>query len=231
MFIEKFFRAALPIMVVSILLFSAHATPAQGILREILGRMDTHYKALKSLKSEVARSQFNNQLKVSDNYEGKIVLVPGKDRNFSLRLDWVMPKEELISVVNGQYVLYVPGIKRAYTGNSNSKKLNGGGGGNVLKAMSMSEADLKKNYNVKYEGQVQLRGVEVWHLRLEPKAKADYKFAELWVDKDGMPRQGKVTSLNNDSDTFLLTSFKKNETIDRKIFKVTLPKGTEVIKQ
>lgn len=231
MFMKKFLRTILPLAIVAILLSSVRPTPAQGILREILGRMDTHYKALKSLKSEVARSQFNSQLKVADSYEGKIVLVPGKDRNFSLRLDWVKPKEELISVVNGKYVLYVPGIKRAYTGNSDSKNLNDGGGGNVLKAMSMSEADLKKNYNVKYEGQVQLAGVEVWHLRLEPKSKANYKFAELWVDKDGMPRQGKVTALNNDTDTFLLKSFKKNETIDRSIFKVTLPKGTEVIKQ
>lgn len=205
---------------------------AQGILREILNRMDNHYKALKSLKSDVVRAQENPQLGTVDTYEGKIVMEPGQARNFSVRLDWVKPKEEVISVVNGKYVLYVPSIKRAYTGNSDSQKLNKGGGGSVLKAMNMSEVELKANYDVQYIGQETLStGTQVWHLKLTPKTKQNYKFAELWVDGNGMPLQGKVTAPNNDTDTFLLKNLNKNVRIDRSIFKVSLPSGTEIVKQ
>lgn len=232
-FMKRFFRFGLPAIAffTFINMFTAAETNAQ-ILREILNRMDNHYKALSSLQADVLREQANVQLGDVDKYEGKIVMVPGKGRSFSLRLDWVKPKEEVISVVNGQYVLYVPGINRAYTGSSNSQKITSGGGGNVLKAMSMSESELNQNYTVDYLGQETLSsGTPVWHLKLTPKTKAQYKFAELWVDKDGMPLQGKVVANNNDTDTFLLKNPVKNKSIDGKIFKVTLPGNVEHIKQ
>lgn len=212
-------------------LVSASGASAQGILKEILGRMDNHYKKLKSLRSDIVRAQENPQLRTVDNYEGKLVLLPGKGKNFSVRIDWSKPKEEIISVVNSQYVIYVPGIKRAYTGSSESQKLNDGGGGNVLKTMSMSEAELRANYDVQYLGQVQLGSDQVWHLKLTPKTKAKYKFAELWVDGNGMPLQGRVTALNDDTDTFRLKNIQENASINAAIFKVSLARGTEIIKQ
>jgi len=218
---------------VSVLCFNAFAvteTNAQGILKDILGRMDSHYKALKSLKADVARAQENSQLGAVDNYEGKIVLLPGKGRNFSVRLDWSKPKVEVLSVVKGQYVLFVPGIKRAYTGSSESKKVSDTGG-NVLGTMSMSEAELKANYDVQFLGQVKLQGgTDVWHLKLNPKVRAKYKFAELWVDANGMPLQGKVTAWNNDTDTFRLTKLQKNVSLKGEVFTVSLPPKTEIIK-
>lgn len=211
--------------------FAATGTLAQArILGDILDRMDSHYKALKSLKADVARAQENSQLGVVDSYEGKLVLLPGSGRNFSVRLDWSKPKVEILSVVKGQYVLFVPGIKRAYTGSSESKKMSDTGG-NVLSTMSMSKAQLKANYDVQFLGQVKLPGsIDVWHLKLNPKTKAKYKFAELWVDVDGMPLQGKVTALNNDTDTFRLTNLQKNVSLNGKIFTIALPSKTEIIK-
>ncbi len=206
---QRFLRLRLP-SIALMLLFSAFActeASAQArVLGDILDRMDKHYNALKSLKADVARAQENSQLGVVDIYEGKLALLPGKGRNFSVRLDWSKPKVEVLSVVKGQYVLFVPGIKRAYTGSSDSKKVSDTGG-NVLSTMSMSKAELKANYDVQFLGQVKLPGdVDVWHLKLNPKTRAKYKFAELWVDVNGMPLQGKVTAVNNDTDTFRLTT-------------------------
>jgi outer membrane lipoprotein-sorting protein len=210
--------------------FAAIEINAQNPLPEILKRMDDHYKALKSLKADITRAQYNAQLQETDVSLGKITLIPGKGRNFSLRLDWKKPKEETLSVVNGQYVAYIPNIKRAYTGSSDSKTVNDKGG-NVLKIMSMSKEDLKANYNIQFLGQENIIGnVTTWHLKLTPKTATNFKFADLWIDGNGMPVQGKVTRLNNDTDSVALGNLGKNADINGSIFKVTLPKGTEMIK-
>ena len=95
----------------------------------------------------------------------------------------------------------------------------------------MSKEDLKANYNIQYLGQENVAGnVPTWHLKLTPKASSNFKFADLWVDGNGMPIQGKVTRLNDDTDSFMLANLEKNSTINASIFKVILPKGTEIIK-
>lgn len=205
-------------------------TKAQNPLPEILKRMDEHYKLLKSLKADISRAQFNSQLDETDTSSGNITLLPGKGNNFSLRLDWTKPKQEVLSVVNGQYLAYIPNIKRAYKGSSDSKTV-GDKGGNILKIMSMSKEDLKANYNIQYLGQENVGGTtQTWHIKLTPKTSANFKFADLWVDGNGMPIQGKVTKLNDDTDTALLTNLNKNSTINGSVFVVNIPKGVEIIK-
>lgn len=210
--------------------FAVAEAKAQNPLPEILKRMDEHYKALKSLKADISRAQYNAQLQETDMSSGTITLLPRKGQAFSLRLDWTKPKQEILSVVNGKYVAYIPNIKRAYTGSSDSKTVNDKGG-NILKVMSMSKEELKANYNIQFIGEEKVSGsILTWHIKLTPKTSANFKFADLWVDGNGMPIQGKVTKLNDDTDTALLTNLNKNSTINAAIFKVDLPKGTQVVK-
>src|SRR5215203_1480501 len=212
---KKFIRYGFTAIALTFILGAA-AGSANAQINEILKRMDEHYKALKSLQANVTREVYNS--------------LPGKGRNFSFRLDWTQPKIEIISVVNGQYVAYSPGIKRAYTGSSDSQKVQDKGG-SALKIMSMSKEEIKANYDVEYLGQETISGgAPTWHLKLTPKAKSNYKFADLWVDGNGMPVQGKITQLNNDTDSVLLTNLKKNVSIKGDIFKVSLPKGTDIVK-
>ncbi len=207
--------------------FAATNTNAQ--INEILKRMDEHYKALKSLQANVSREQVNSQLGENDKSTGNMSLLPGKGRAFSMRLDWTSPKNEIISVVNGQYVVYTPGNNQAYTGNSESKTLSDKGG-NALKVMSMSKEEIKANYDVQYLGEESLGNVPTWHLKLKPKTASNYKFVDLWVDGNGMPIRGKITQLNDDTDQITLTNLKKNVSIKAAIFKVNLKKGTNVVK-
>lgn len=226
---KKFLRYGFTAIALAFVL-SAFNVTANAQINEILKRMDEHYKALKSLQANVTRETFNSQLGETDKMAGTISLLPGKGRNFSFRLDWTQPKTEIISVVNGQYVAYNPGIKRAYTGSSDSQKVQEKGG-NALKIMSMSKEEIKANYDVEYLGQETISGgIPTWHLKLTPKTKSNYKFADLWVDGNGMPLQGRITQLNDDTDSILLTNLKKNVSIKAAIFKVNLPKGTEVVK-
>jgi outer membrane lipoprotein-sorting protein len=229
---KSFLRLSLT-AIAAVLFFNAFTvteTKAQGPLNEILRRMDDHYKVLKTLKADITRVQYNAQIQETDVTSGQISLLPGKGRNFSLRLDWKKPKEETLSVVNGQYVAYIPHIKRAYTGNSDSKTVSDKGG-NVLKIMSMSKEELKANYNIQYLGEEKVLGsIPTWHLKLTPKAATNFKFADLWIDGNGMPIQGKVTRLNDDTDSIALANLGKNTNITASIFKVNLPKGTEIVK-
>lgn len=227
---KKLLRYGFTAIALVFVLSAFGAGKANAQINEILKRMDDHYKALKSLQANVAREQYNPQLDETDKSSGTISLIPGKGRNFSLRLDWTQPKNEIISVVNGQYVAFIPGIKRAYTGSSDSQKVQEKGG-NALKIMSMSREEIKANYDVEYLGQENVSGgIPTWHLKLTPKAKSNYKFAELWVDGNGMPIQGKITQPNDNTDSVLLTNLKKNTSINGSIFKVSLPKGTDVVK-
>ena len=210
--------------------FTVTETNAQGV-NEVLKRMDEHYKKLKSLQADITRETYNSQLKDAEKMFGSISLVPGKNTKFSMRLDWEKPRKETISVVNGKYVLYTPATGQALTGNSSSKNLGNKGGG-ILKLLGrMDKAEIKANYNVEYHGQEGVSGaVQTWHLKLTPKAKTDFKFADIWVDGNGMPVQVKITLPNNDTDTILLTKLKKNDSLNASIFKISLPPGTKIIK-
>ncbi len=227
-FLRTGFIATSLVFVLSI--FAATETKAQ-IVNEVLKRMDVHYKTLKSLQSDVTRELYNSQLKDTETMSGSLSLIPGKGQNAAFKLEWIKPRNEIISVVKGQYVAFTPGTGQAYTGNSSSKKLNKKGGGNVLKVLGMDKAEIKANYNAEYLGQESISGaVQTWHLRLTPKVKSDYKFADIWVDGNGMPLQAKITLLNNDTDTILLTKLKKNDISDFSIFKISIPPGTKIIK-
>ena len=229
---NKFFRYGFTAIALTFILgaFAAVQTKAQPTT-EILKRMDEHYKALKSLQANILREKTDTALGEADKMSGTISLLPGSGRNFSMRLDWTQPRTETISVVNGQYVLYTPGIKQAYTGSSDSKQLNNKGG-SALKVISMTKKEeLKANYDIQYLGQENISGgVPTWHLKLTPKTKAEYQFADIWVDGNGMPLQVKITQSNNDTDVILLTNLKKNVSLNGSIFKVSLPKDTKIIK-
>ena len=209
---------------------SVTETKAQGALNDILNRMDAHYKALTSLQASVKMDKYNSQLEEHDITEGTAKYLPLKGRDALVRIDWTKPLEESLAVVNKEYVLYRPRLKQALVGKVD--KAQGSAKSNsALAFMNMSKAQLKTNYNVKYIGQENLsNGTPTWHLELTPKIKTTYKVADIWVDGNGMPIQMKVTENYNDATTILLSNLKKNETLNTKIFVITLPKGTKELK-
>lgn len=215
------------VLAVAFFVFAPTATNAQ--VNEVLKRMDLHYKALSSLKADVSREVANTQLGETDSYSGNLTLVPGKGKNVAFRLNWTRPKEEMISVVNGKYVAYVPSIKRAYTGSSSDKRVKEKGG-SALEVMGMSKTEIKANYDATYIGTESVGGTDTVRLKLTPKKKADYKLIDLWVDGNGMPIQGRITLLNNDTDTIRFSNLRKNENIDKSVFVIKPPPGTEIVK-
>ncbi len=208
--------------------FAAVETKAQGVIGEIYSRMEAHANALSSFKADVTMSKHDSVL---DDYElkkGKIAYLPGKGRNIFLRIDWTEPFREVLLIARGRYVLYQPRIKQAIVGKVNEagKKQRSG---NILAFMTMSKKELNANYRPQYIGVEKVGGKEMWHLKLFPRKKADFKNADLWVDGNGMPIQAKIMEKNDDSTTILLRNLQKNVTIPGKVFTEKLSKDVAII--
>lgn len=222
----------MPIALIGFVIFAGGVSNAsgQGIINEILTRMDNHNKSLTSLRANATMVKTNAQLGVSDTSEGSTAYLPIKGKDPAVRIDWTSPQKESLAVVNKQYVIYRPALSQAYTGTTDSAKGNAKAG-SALAFMNMSRAQLKANYTVRYLGEETVKsGAKTWHLELTPNARTSYKSADVWVDGDGMPVQSRVTEHNNDTTTVLLTNLQKNVRINTSEFKIDLPKGTKVIK-
>jgi len=209
---------------------SSTAASAQGVLSDILKRMDDNNKALKSLKSNIKMSKHNSQLDEYDVSEGTVQYLPAPTKEqIRVRIDWAKPMVEHLAVGNGEYILYRPRLEQAIVGKVDNAKGNAGAGG-ALAFISMNRAQLRANYDVTYQGEATVNGsVKTWHLKLTPKTATSYKSAELWVDKDGMPVQAKVFEKNNDSTTIQLTGIERNATVKSDVFAIKPPKKTKII--
>jgi outer membrane lipoprotein-sorting protein len=209
---------------------SAAPVNAQGVLNDILKRMDANNKSLKSLKSSIKMSKHNAQLDEYDLYEGSVQYLPAPVKEqIKVRIDWAKPVVEHLAVGGGQYILYRPRLEQAIVGKVDNAK-QGAGAGGALAFMSMNRAQLKANYDVAYIGEETVNGsVRTWHIQLTPKSANSYKGADLWVDANGMPVQAKVVEKNNDSTTIQLTNIERNATVKGDVFAIKPPKNTKII--
>ena len=204
---------------------------AQGVLGEILKRMDMYNKSLQSLQANVTMVKHNPQLGVSDTSIGSTSYLPkGKKNPMYVRIDWNKPVQEQMAVIGDSYEIFRPRLNQVIEGKVDKAKNNAAAGG-ALSFMNMGRDQLKANYNIEFDGEETLKdGTQTWHLLLTPKARTTYKTADLWVDKDGTPRQAKVTEHNDDSTTILLENIKKNITLNASIFKLNYPKNATKVK-
>lgn len=224
-FRKRFVFAAFSLGVVFLL---SGIVSAQGVKQEILDRMDGNYKSLTSLKADVKMDKTDANLGVTDSRFGSVNFLPKSNKHpMYVRIDWKKPNESMVGI-DKRYQIYRPEINQVIQGSTDSAK-SSNKAGNALSFLSMSRRELMDNYDIKYVGQEDIPGgIATWHLFMTPKGKASYKSADLWVDKDGMPRQARVTELNNDTTVILLTNIQKNPTIKADIFKLDT-KGAKVV--
>ncbi len=230
---HKYLRFILPTIAI-VFLFSAAAAEisAQDIIRQVLNRMDTNNKSLKSLKSKIQMAKLDSTLGETDLKEGELNYLPGtSEKQIYVRINWVKPLDEQLAVANGEYVLYTPRRKQAIVGKVDSVKGKNSKAGGVLAFMSMSKAQLSENYEVKYVAEETVKsGVNTFHLLLTPKKPTSYKTADLWVDANGMPVQARIVERNNDTTTILLSDIQRNATVKASVFKISPPKGTAIVR-
>ncbi|HVF29863.1 MAG TPA: outer-membrane lipoprotein carrier protein LolA [Pyrinomonadaceae bacterium] len=227
---NRYLRYLLPMIAIGFFLSAGAVDTSAQVIREIMKRMDENNKGLKSLKSKIHLAKTDTVLNETDYKEGEVSYLPGRsEKQIYVRINWAKPEESL-AIANGSYVLYVPRRKQAIVGKVDSVKGKNAGAGGVLAFMTMSKAQLSANYDVKYVGEETVKsGVKTWHLLLTPKTATNFKTADLWVDSNGMPVQAKIVEKNNDTTTILLSGIQRNPTLNAGIFKLTPPKGTQIV--
>lgn len=232
--VKKIIRNSVIAVLLAFSLGHVGAAPAnaQGPLKEILDRMDGNYKTLSSFSSKLTMVKYNEQIGSRDTTEGTTSFLPPSKKTGNkryIRIDWTKPLTESIVVMGDEYLLYRPAIKQAIRGNT-AKAKNSSTAGGALAFIGMSKAQLQANYIVQYVGQEGISdGTPTWHILMTPKAASSYKSADLWVDKDGMPRQATIKEQNDDTTTVLLTNINKNVEVKAAIFNLNVPAGTKVI--
>jgi outer membrane lipoprotein-sorting protein len=218
-------------MVVSLTMVSPTNANAQGagLVSSVLSRMEKNRQTLKTLRAGLSMEKYNSQIGESDKFQGVVIYVPGSGRQASVRIDWSRPRREIIAVQNGKYTIYRPTQRTAYTGTSNKAPSKAGG---MLDMMYMSRQQLEARFQpVKDVREETLwGGVSTIHLTLVPKGNSNFKYAEIWIDSNGMPIQTKIVEKNDDSTTMRLTSLEKNVPIKSDDFNVKYEGDVKIVK-
>jgi outer membrane lipoprotein-sorting protein len=231
---NKLLNLSLSLCGLWLFIFSVSATEAksQNVLGEILRRMDEHNKVLQSLKADLTMVKYDFGLKIADPpMIGRMqYLAKSKEAKNKrwVRIDWTSTDEH-ISLIGNDYVLYSARLPQVIKGSSqNSKgtpKVS-----NALGFINMSKAEIKANYSITYLGEEKIKdGTPTWHVQLIPNRPIEYKLTDLWIDKDGIPRQVKTTQLNNDWIAVLISNIKENKSVSLESFKIDYPKSIKPI--
>ena len=201
-----------------------------GLVTSIINRMERNRRDLKSLRAQVSMTKYNAQIRDEDKYSGEVRYMPSSGRNSFVRVDWQFPQRETLAVADGKYTLLRPRLKMAYVGdaNSNRNKVSG-----VLGfGLNVSRQQLASAYEPpEYLGEETLwGGVRTTHLKIVPKGGARFRYAEIWVDMQGMPVQTKVNEKNDDATTVRLTDVQRNPALSTDEFKVQLGSDIKIVR-
>jgi len=186
------------------------------------------------LRANVDMVKYNAQIGDEDKYKGVVLYVPAAGRNAYVRIDWSYPQNETLAVANGKFTLFRPRLNMAYVGNANSRTSRKEGNA-AFEFLSMSKQELAARYDVQDMGQERLSGslwsggVSMSHVKLVPKGAASFKWAEAWIDKDGMPVQTKVVEKNDDSTTVRLSNLQRNAGFSLDEFILKLAPGVKIV--
>lgn len=217
--------------------FVAFSTPTQvnaqnaGLISSILNRMERNRRDLKSLRADISMVKYDARVRDEDKYQGKVLYMPASGRNAYVRIDWQSPQRETLAVADGEYTLFRPRLNMAYQGKSNSFGKNTKASG-LLDFLSMSGQQVKSRFEPLQDlyDETLWGGVQTTHFKLVPKGGASYKYAEIWMDGNGMPVQTKVVEKNDDATTVRLLNIQRNAGISTDEFKLKLDGKVKIVK-
>jgi outer membrane lipoprotein-sorting protein len=200
-----------------------------GLVSSVLNSMERNRQSLRSLRASLSMEKYNAQLRDSEKFSGVVLYIPGSGRDASVRIEWQQPQHEILAVANGQYTLFRPRLNVAYKGSSKSSKNKAGG---VLEMMYMTRQQLEARFQPLKDVREETLwgGVTTIHLTLVPKGNASFKYAEIWVDRSGMPVQTKIVEKNDDATTMRLSSLERNLKISADEFSVKLDSNVKIVK-
>ncbi len=217
------------------LLLSAPVSRAEDIstVEEVLERMAAAYGSVKSLGADLEQVKSYPQLGMTDPPEKGVLHVKRKsENNLLIRLEIQQPEQRIVTVGDGRYMLYQPGINQAIEGRVDTKTSSSSG----TSFMSYFMGDLsgaKKDYDFELVGEEQVGPHQTVHLRLTaiPGGEGYYPQIELWVDQDlWIPVRQELVEPNRSVTTLEFGDIRINDEINDNVFKIKLPANVERVK-
>ena len=219
--------AALLLSIVAVSSPTVANAQGAGLVSSILNRMERNKQTLKSLRANVDMVKYNAQIGDEDKYKGVVLYVPAAGRNAYVRIDWSYPQKETLAVADGRFTLFRPRLNMAYQGKAGTGR---GKSSAAFEFLNMSKQQLAARYDVQPMGEETLwGGVATTHVKLVPKGAANFKWAEAWIDAQGMPVQTKVVEKNDDSTSVRLTNLQRNASIPLEEFFLKLDSNVKIV--
>lgn len=222
---------AVALVVAAVIVSSPTETRAQGpgLVSSLVNKLERNRQSLKSLRANITMEKYNAQIGDKDTYKGLVLYVPGAGRNAYVRVDWTSPQQETLAVADGKFTLFRPRLNMAYVGNANSR-IDRGNGSAAFEFLNMSKQEMIARYDIQPLGDEMLWfGLTATHVKLVPKGASGFKYAEAWIDEQGMPVQTKVVEKNDDYTMVRLSNMQRNTNVSLSEFILKLAPGVKII--
>ncbi len=201
-------------------------------LESVLKRMDGTSCSIRSFIADITTTKYTAILDAFDPPEnGRFFFKRAVDGNALIRLEIVYPGERILTIQNDEVLVYQPNIRSAQT-----YKLGKGKDKAEYLALGIGQSptDLKKTYDITYQGSESVRGAACSILELtprDPKAAAMFSSITVWItDSTGVSTRMK---LEEPFDDYLLINF-SNEQLNKQVedskFRQDLPDGVDMLR-
>ena len=184
-----------------LLLIASYVSAQSGDLQKVLDRMDESAAKFRTAQASFTWTQYNKVIDdITDTQKGKIFFRrSGKETQMAA--DILQPDAKLVIFSEGKIQIYQPRMDQVDVYNAGSHReefesflvLGFGGGGK----------DIVKSFDVKYEGDEKIDGVETAKLDLTPKSdkiKQNFAHILLWIDpQSGLSVQQKLFEASGDT--------------------------------
>lgn len=221
--------AIFAVLVVIALLCSAAQSPDTGKLDSVLKKMDATAASFQSAQADFVWEQYQKVVDDIDTQKGT-VYYRRAGKEIEMMADIKEPDRKFVLYKDGKLQVYEPRIEQvmSYPAGANRNELESflvlgfGGGGQ----------DLKKTFDVTYDGEEAVDGVAAVKLQLIPKSeKVRNTFSKifLWIDLSrGVSIQQKFLQTEGD---YRLTKYSgiKNSKIPNDIFQLKTTKKTQFV--
>jgi hypothetical protein len=173
-------------------------------LTEVFAKMDAAAQHFTGVTAQIHYTKVTVVVNDKSTQIGGIKLARDK-KGYKVLIDFREPEEQEVRFMNGKAELYKPKIQRIeeidvdkeYKDLMNQFLLLGFGG---------AVADMRKGYDVTFEGDAKIGGANTVKLNLKPKgAAANKTFVELWISQDNwLPVQQRFTDTSSKDYTEIL---------------------------
>jgi outer membrane lipoprotein-sorting protein len=208
----------------------ADANTKPQLLTGILNKMERAHQEMKSLKAEMIQQKTNSQIGITDTDFGAIIYKPAEGKSKGkLRIDYIKPTKDIITLVGENFTYYQPRINQALK-STLAKASKGRTGMSVFRfGLDSSLKSLVDIYNIDYLKDEEINGQPATVLRLTPKSNGQVASVDIWVLQNGLPSQWKVVERNGDHTIFTLKNLELNANIPDSAFNVNIPNGTKIV--